>query len=311
MYKKLNNIPNITEITDITKLKRYDSIVKKYKKFFNKNIFYIIYFKSGKYKIHGYIIIPKKITKPIPGIIFCRGGDNALVVSHQEEPNFMVPGKFIFLYENFMSENTIFITTDHRGGKYSEGSPEYGKGDITDLKKLYEILSNYYYCNNSIGLIGISRGTFSALHLLTKKLSFTSVVLIGVLIDVKYRNYKYPYKLPAKAYNITINEYKKRQAINIINKLPKKPAYLIINGSNDWRTPVANSLVLTSRLINNNIHPKLIILPNGGHVPLEGAKYVREWIEKYTINLEKLPSPIVDKTSYGKPRIIKYPNIPI
>ena len=70
-------------------------------------------------------------------------------------------------------------------------------------------------------------------------------------------------------------------------------------------------MVLTARLINNNIHPKLIILPNGGHVPSKGAKYVKEWIEKYTINLEKLPLPVVDKTRFGKPKIIKYPHIPI
>lgn len=313
-YKKLEDIPAIYSIKNMSTDPKFKNKVKDLKphlKFLKTNNIFEIFYKVDKYKIHGYIIVPKKITKPIPAIIYCKGGYNALVIPGQicsSDTSSMI---FINFYNRFIPKNTICITTNYRGSRKSTGDPEYGKGDIVDIKKLYtDILQKFYYCNKSIGLFGISNGTFSALHLLTTRLVFTSVILLGIVVDdSKYRGRgERRYNLIANGYNILVQDVIDRQPINILHKLNKKVPYLIINGSDDWRTPVANSLILTARLIDNGIHPKLIIYPNGGHVPQYSNNEVIEWITKYTINKEKLPEPIVDLTSYTKEKI-KYPTV--
>jgi len=268
----------LTEIDEIIKIEIINNNEK------NKKLELIsIFYKSDDIIVQGYILKKKELTKKVPVIIYCRGGNRSYgEVSIKSQ---IYRKEFISLVEN---EKSIIFYPNYRGSSQSQGNDEFGGHDVNDIISLYPIISKYKYCNkDKIALYGWSRGGTMAIKVSTMVDWITTIILGGTLFSMIKMMKERPEmaKLWLETFHLTKNDFKERAPKYLINKIPKHIPILILHGSNDKRVSVEHCYLLGKKCQENNLLYKLIIFPNGDHGLTQYDDDVMteiiKWIDKY------------------------------
>ena len=142
----------------------------------NKKIeLFSIFYKSDNLIVQGYVLQKKNLSKKVPIIIFCRGGNRTY---GEVKPNLQVQrDEFIQLAEN---EKAIIFFPNYRGSSMSEGEDELCGKDVNDIISLYNIFEKYKYCDiDKIALYGWSRGGMMAIKVATMVPWVKTIILRG------------------------------------------------------------------------------------------------------------------------------------
>ena len=174
----LSKIPEIDKIENITLESGLHSNSNETLEVIN------IFYKSDKYIVQGYILKKKILSKKIPVIIYCRGGNNSNKYAMFGEVSIssLQKKEFIYMAEN---EKAIIFFPNYRGSSMSEGNDEFGGGDVNDIINLYPIISKYKYCDKTkISLYGWSRGGMMAIIVATKVDWIKKIILGGTMYSM-------------------------------------------------------------------------------------------------------------------------------
>ena len=257
----LSKIPEIDKIENITLESRLHSNSNETLEVIN------IFYKSDKYIVQGYILKKKILSKKIPVIIYCRGGNNSNKYAMFGEVSIssLQKKEFIYMAEN---EKAIIFFPNYRGSSMSEGNDEFGGGDVNDIINLYPIISKYKYCDiTKISLYGWSRGGMMAIIVATKVDWIKKIILGGTMYSMIKVTKERPdmKKMWDEVFHLTKADYKTRAPKYLIDKIPKNISFLILHGSNDTAVDVSHTYLLAKNFQKNNLLYKLIIFPDGDH----------------------------------------------
>jgi dipeptidyl aminopeptidase/acylaminoacyl peptidase len=257
----LSKIPEIDKIENITLESGLHSNSNETLEVIN------IFYKSDKYIVQGYILKKKILSKKIPVIIYCRGGNNSNKYAMFGEVSIssLQKKEFIYMAEN---EKAIIFFPNYRGSSMSEGNDEFGGGDVNDIINLYPIISKYKYCDKTkISLYGWSRGGMMAIIVATKVDWIKKIILGGTMYSMIKVTKERPdmKKMWDEVFHLTKADYKTRAPKYLIDKIPKNISFLILHGSNDTAVDVSHTYLLAKKCQKNNLLYKLIIFPDGDH----------------------------------------------
>ena len=266
-------------IPEIVKMEKSSFLNEEYNK--KVDLINIIY-RSDDIHVHGYILMKKKLTKQIPVIIFCRGGNNKPGRLGEISPRFIAYRKeFIYMVEN---EKAIIFFPNYRGSSFSEGDDEFGGKDVNDIINLYSIISKYKYCDSTkIGLYGWSRGGMMAIIVATK-VDWVKTIILGASVYSMSRNVKERPEMGEmweKLFHLTKEDFRTRAPKYLMDRIPKNISILILHGSNDKAVPVSHGYSLGINCQRNKLLYKLIIYPNGDHGLSEYMDDVMEEVIKW------------------------------
>jgi dipeptidyl aminopeptidase/acylaminoacyl peptidase len=287
---KLSNIPNIINHRVVLFKKGIvpDKVCDAVKK--NPGLEVIsMQYRSDKLSIHGFIFRKKGVTKKLPVVIFCRGGNNL----HKNGKMDMLPGFFYMqrpLVKLVNEGKCIVFSSNYRGSVLSEGDDEFGGADVNDIINLYPIIKKYKYSDHkNVALYGWSRGVTMAL-LVHKQVSWVKCLILGAG-QVYYENTTFRpgmTKMFKEGFKLTDKDLRARGAIHWADKLPKKAPILIMHGSADWRVSIENAYLLGLELQKNTIPYKMVLYPGGSHGLMEYADGVcleiYNWVCSYLLS---------------------------
>jgi len=242
-----------------------------------------IFYKSDDIVVQGYILKKKELTKKVPVIIFCRGGNKKF---GEISPSLQIQKKeFIYMAEN---EKAIIFFPNYRGSSMSQGEDEFGGRDVNDIISLYPIIVQYKYCDsNKISLYGWSRGGMMAIIIATMKQVdwIKTIILGGSLYSFTRQMRERPEmaKMWKDIFHLTKEDIIKRSPKYLMNKIPKNISFLILHGSNDAAVSVSHGYSFGKKCQKYNLLYKLIIFPNGDHGLTQYTddvfREVVQWIE--------------------------------
>lgn len=240
--------------------------------------------------VDGVYAMPRqKSEKPLPAVIFNRGGNADFgIITPMVTLNRLMP---------LAAEGYFVIASQYRGsnGKANNGVDEFGGADVNDVLKLVEIIDSSPLVNSKkIALWGGSRGGMMALMAARGSDRFSAIILASTPVDLfaelttthgkRMEKSVFKKRIPNYDKNKK-NELTKRSAILWAEQLSPKAPILIVHSRNDDRVDPINSLRFASRLQELKFPYKLVIYETGGHT-LENrqAEYNREvfaWLKAY------------------------------
>lgn len=247
---------------------------------------------SNGHKVIGYLVEPKKITEPLPCIIFNRGGSKE--VSQWSDGHMF--GNFVAKYAKW---GYVSITTQYSGNDGGEGVDEYGGADTLDVITLKNILDEYKFADSlRIGMTGASRGGLMTYLSIAQTTWLKAAIIMAAPtnVDTLYSSRDDGIKdFHRTMYNVDdINEIIKRSPIKWVEKFCKTTPVLLIHGTSDWRVQVTDTLSMAHRMLEEKIPYKLIIYPGADHflgdVIAEIDAETKQWLDMYVKENKSLPN---------------------
>jgi dipeptidyl aminopeptidase/acylaminoacyl peptidase len=237
---------------------------------------------AGGLKVKGYLAYPKSYERQkFPCIIWNRGG----YLNKGAIDRFNARG----IFGQIASWGYVVFASQYRGNDGGEGREELGGEDVNDILNLIPLADELPMANKDLwGIEGWSRGGMMTLLTLRKNKNFKCSVLVGAISNLKQiaeSNTETAefYKSLIREKNFE-HELEKRSAINFVHELPNIP-YLIIHGGDDKTVSSQQSIELSKRFSELNIHHKLVIKEGGDHYLKKHRKQVdemkREWYGKW------------------------------
>ncbi|MCS6807661.1 MAG: prolyl oligopeptidase family serine peptidase [Bacteroidota bacterium] len=250
----------------------------------------ITYWSEGL-RIKAFLCLPPaEQYELLPGLIFNAGGTG--------ERGALSPLTAAATVALYASWGYVVLASQYRGRGGSEGTEEWGAGDVDDaMNALLVMMSLPYVDTERLGIIGGSRGGMMALQMLTRTSIFKAAVVFGAPTDFT--------TLTEDSYILTTarrfipssanlgEELAKRSAALYADKLCKTTPLLVQHGSGDRRVDVTHAYKLGMAL-QKTLHPyKLIIYDNADHV-LAGRREesnadTRYWLDMYVKHRAPLP----------------------
>lgn len=233
-------------------------------------------------KIGGYIVRPKAITKPLPVIIYNRGGNRDFgTISYRE-----------LIYISYLAEQGyVVLASQYRGNSYSDGEDEFGGNDLNDVLALIDLAEQLPYANqDKIGVLGFSRGGLMA-YLTSKATNkIDAIAVIGAPSDffllIENRPEMYTHvMLPLIGDTLSMKEeYIKRSPIYWFDEI-NEPT-LILHGEEDERVNVlhAKNIIELMQENNQNIQYKIFEGGNHGLSSIDDEivdKYILDWFKMH------------------------------
>jgi dipeptidyl aminopeptidase/acylaminoacyl peptidase len=256
--------------------------IKKFKNEKFNSIFdlYSIIYKSDGLLVHGYILQKKDLKKPLPVVIYCRGGNRSF---GENSPKTISSNKE--LLDIASNEIAIIFYPNYRGSSFSEGVDEFGGNDVNDIINLYPIIQKICKIKNpKIVLYGWSRGGLMAM-LVASKVNWVKSIIIGGALYNFSRNMKERPEMKEmfiKEFKFKKKDFMQRSPKYFMDKIPKNTPILILHGSADTRVSVYDAYEYGQHCQKLNIPYKLIIFPNGNHGLTEYiddvSREVMQWI---------------------------------
>lgn len=167
-----------------------------------------------------------------------------------------------------------------RGYPNSEGSQEYGKGEIVDLLNLVNFLKSASSpaASGGIGMFGYSRGGLNALLACQRSHNFRAVVVWSAPVEMERHARRNPFiqDIIGGSTEEIPEEYYIRTATNFGDKF--SCPLLIIHGEEDPVVPVEHAYLLTAELKKHHKPFTLKIYPGEGHNFGQGA-FLNAWQE--------------------------------
>lgn len=253
----------------------------------NSTVEKITYMSEGL-KIKGFVAYPNDNNQKYPCIIWCRGGiGNSGIVD-----SFNARGMF----GQLASWGYVVFASQYRGNDGGEGTDEFGGGDVDDVINMMPLAEEFPQANTELwGIEGWSRGGMMTYLALTKSSKFKAAVVTGGIADLRCNSSES--RFMRKLYETSIGSYgsdefnKKchsRSIVNFPEKLPKETPLLLIHGTADNRVLPHDSLDLSTKLLEQKIPFRLLMLENGDHFLKNHRKEVdtnrKIWFEKYLKN---------------------------
>ncbi|MCG6534776.1 MAG: prolyl oligopeptidase family serine peptidase [Syntrophales bacterium LBB04] len=173
------------------------------------------------------------------------------------------------------SKGIVGIAMIHRGYPGSQGSMEYGKGEIRDIGNLVaEMRSRAFIDPNRMGIMGYSRGAHNAILALERYNDFRAGALwstpVNMVDHVQVNPWiaemfgGYPEEIP--------EEYRIRSSILFTDQIACP--LLLIHGEMDDVVPVRHTLRLAQALKDQQKPFELHLFPDEGHIwSLEGFNH--------------------------------------
>lgn len=235
---------------------------------------YWIEYKSDGLKISGAYLFPKEMGKnKAPVVIYNRGGNPRHTLRN---------GALLKLALPFLRQGYIFLASNYRGSKFSEGKDEFGGKDLNDVLRLLDIAKSIPAADSSnIAMMGWSRGTLMTLLAMREnKQDIKAAILVSVISDsfelIKKRPNmaKLMGQLVPSFNENREQELRKRSPRLWANELNPEVPILILHGSYDWRTEIKQAEMLSEALQESEHSHKLVIYEKGDH---SLAHYKSEW----------------------------------
>ena len=245
-------------------------------------------YQSDDFNVEGFYLAPKSPEKPLPVVIFNRGGNASF--------GYVVFGTKMDLPAELASEGYIVLGSQYRGASRrveNNGKDEFGGADVNDVLALIDIAKSLPHADTSrIALVGWSRGVMQS-YLAAKHLTdVKAIVSVAGNADLKQAvawrpemEKVYAARMPDYATNKAqlIHE---RSVINWIDKLPPAPI-LMLHGTADTRVNVEQSRLMASALNAANHTNKLVTFEGDNHGLSQHrtAAYaeIKDWLQQYLV----------------------------
>ncbi len=238
----------------------------------------LVYLSDGL-KINGFVIAPRIVDEPAPVVLFAHGG-----VAQWGRITF-----FDLLEMHRLAERGyVVIASALRGEGGSEGAPNLGAGDRSDMLRLIDIAKHIDVARASrIGFWGFSRGGGLGYRVLAETDEIKTAVLIGApsdLVNSERREEFHEHVYPGVVDNYGEDQDKALAALSAAywpERLSKKTPILLIHGADDVRVPVSNSLTMAEHLARLD-HPFRLVVPrDGSHTLIEHQEDVRDEMDRW------------------------------
>lgn len=218
--------------------------------------------------IDGFYLAPKtQADKPLPVIIFNRGGNGAfgrLKFAHR-----------IGLIAKLAMRGYVVIASQYRGSNKrinSNGMDEFGGRDVNDVLALLPMLKKIPQADSeNIAMMGWSRGSMqsylAAQHIPELKALIAVAGVSDLHARLKYRpkmERVYKARIPGYEDN-KVERLAQRSVIKWLDKLPAKMPILLLHGTADKRVNVENSIDLAQALKEVGHQHKLVIYDGDDH----------------------------------------------
>lgn len=297
-YKALSSNPYIVSIKKLSVahlLSQYEH--EKQKVSAQENAEYIdayrITYISGKKKITGYIIEPKK-GKNLPVVINNRGGSNEFGAWKDTQ-------MFVGKNARLARAGYIVFLSQYSGNDGSEGVDEFGGEDVKDVLNLYAIIKTYPRADISrVGMIGGSRGGLMTYMALTQvdwvKAAVVEFGVADLLDKDKFRpDFQVHLKKMFGGKGIDfLAKKKKRSALCWPEKFSPNVPILLMHGTSDWRANPMDSLRLAQQFQKLKIPYRLVMYEGADHglseFRQEANAEIIKWLDRYVKNGEPLPN---------------------
>ncbi len=251
---------------------------------------YEITYSSDGLLIKGFLALPPASEEKLPCIIFNRGGAGLRGA--------LTPETLFGSAALYASWGYVTFASQYRGQGGSEGTEEWGNGDVNDVMNLLPLIRSLPYIDQDrLGLIGGSRGGMMALMILRQLSLFRAAVTIGAptafhLDDPSSHIHSTFGKFLRPDMDFT-TEALRRSAAAWAHPLPDTTPLLVIHGSGDKRVAPLHAYHLGMALQKAHKPYKLIMYDNADHVlagrRIESNRDIRWWIDHYVKNKAALP----------------------
>jgi dipeptidyl aminopeptidase/acylaminoacyl peptidase len=257
-------------------------------------LYELTYWSEGL-RIKAFLGLPVADAPTMPALVFNAGGTGergALTAT--------TAAATVGLYASW---GYVVIASQYRGRGGSEGTEEWGGGDVDDAMNALKLLQNLDYVDNErIGIIGGSRGGMMALQMLTRTDVFKAAITFGAptdftdLAEDSYILKTARHFLPGEVFADVARrreELARRSAALFAADLCKTTPLLVLHGSGDRRVEAEHAYKLGLAL-QKSLHPyKLILYDNADHVLAgrrdESNADMRAWIDMYVKRRAPLP----------------------
>ncbi|MGA2403623.1 MAG: prolyl oligopeptidase family serine peptidase [Syntrophobacteraceae bacterium] len=211
-------------------------------------------FQSEGLSLQGFMAVPESSLRRLPSVqIHHGGGGYEAIYEH--------------LAEDLARRGFVGITMIHRGYPGSEGRMEYGKGEITDIGNLTEIMMAEPYIDQAkMGIMGYSRGAHNTILALERYAYFRAGVLWSTPVDmidhvgvnpwIAEMFGGFPDEVP--------QEYQIRSSIHFVHAI--NCPVLLIHGEEDDVIPVRHTVALAEALKVHHKPFEVKLFPGEGHI---------------------------------------------
>ncbi len=236
---------------------------------------------SDGLKVNGYLAYPKDQSKKYPCIIWCRGGiGNAGTIDE-----FNARG----IFGQIASWGYVVFASQYRGNAGSEGTDEFGGGDINDILNLIPLADEIECADKTTwGIEGWSRGGMMTYLTLTHTNIFKAAITIGGIANLKNLSENnvviqklIEYGLNKKIDNELRDKIELRSIINFPEKLSVSTPILLLHGTKDDRIPMIDSIEMSERLKGMNHPHRLVLIDGGDHFLKKDRLFVNELRKKW------------------------------
>lgn len=251
---------------------------------------YAITYASEGLRIRGYLALPPPAAAPYPAIIFNRGGAG---------PRGALQPEGAFQYVASMARwGYVVVASNYRGQGGSEGTEEWGDGDVRDALNLLPLLGQLGYVDpERIGIVGGSRGGMMAFMMLRRTAVFRAAVTIGAPTMLhRCSPQSYLRRTFGRFLDPSGNgeqQLRERSVLAWAHELPRTTPLLILHGTGDRRVEPEQSLHLALELQRLHFPYKLIMYDNADHIlagrRAESDRDIRWWLDHYVRDRAPLP----------------------
>ncbi|MBI2984630.1 MAG: S9 family peptidase [Candidatus Kerfeldbacteria bacterium] len=249
---------------------------------------------SGRLRVRGFLVYPKRHRGKVPAIIYNRGGNEdfgQLTLHHVH--SILAP---------LAEAGYVVIASQYRGVAGGDGREEYGGRDVQDVLNLIPCLRQLRFADtHRIGMYGWSRGGMMT-YLALKKLRTIKAAVVGggssdLIASSRYRpnmlRNVYKKLIPAKGRRL-VSAMKQRSAIYWPAKLAPKTPLLLLHGTADWRVRPTESIRMAEALMRLRRPVRLIVYEGADHGIHEHWQDVHRqtvaWFDRFLKHGERLPN---------------------
>jgi dipeptidyl aminopeptidase/acylaminoacyl peptidase len=258
-----------------------DEVIQKAREIDSEVNIYKFSYTSLKHQVIGYFIEPKIITKPLPCIVFNRGGSVEFG---------KINDHLLYLrLSRYAQWGYTVIASQYSECDGSEGKDECGGADLNDVLVLKKILDTYQYSDSSrIAMIGDSRGGMMTYMVMSQVDWVKTAIITGGSTNLVEDYEKRPTLISFRRhmYDIfNIDENIKRSAIYWPEKFSRQTPILLLHGTDDQRVDPRESLEMALAFQESYIPYKLIMYEGDDHSLSKNKKEsileTKKWLEKY------------------------------
>lgn len=242
----------------------------------------IAYYSDGL-AINGFVFTPKSKMKKYPVVLFAHGG-----VAKWGRITFFE----LLEMQRLAESGYIVIASALRGEGGSEGKPNLGAGDRSDMLNLLKVAATMDNADlDNVGIWGVSRGGALGYRMLAASKQFKAAVFIGAPSDAI--NSPRRQEFHQHVYPGIVDGYEEDQdaalkAISAVfwpEKIADNTAILLLHGTDDVRVPVSASLNMAIHFARLKRTFRLVTPEHGSHSLVEHLQQVRaerlRWFDKY------------------------------